>query len=105
MVEDERLREFDVHSAVMADGTRHLLGPAECTLTRTRLILGDMRGGMHQIFLEDITSINSVSRKTLRIFLPGRGRTYDMSFKTRDQTNAVAYWISQAIRGSLSPEP
>lgn len=103
MPEDEKLREFDVKSAAFADGTRHFLGPSECTLTRTRLIISDMRGGIHQILLRDISSVLPASRKTLRIFLSGK--TYDISCKTRDQTNAVAYWLGEAIQGSLRPEP
>lgn len=106
-MEDLKLREFQVKFVTFYDGTGHRLGPSECTLTSTRLIISDVKGGIHQILLRDISGINMPSRvaapKMLRISLPGHA--YDIDCNTKDQTNAVAYWLGQAIRGSLAPEP
>lgn len=105
MLDEQALRQFEVDYVTFYDGTGHRLGPSECTLTGTRLIVNDVRGGIHQIQLRDISGIGMPSRsaapKMLRISLPGQA--YDIGCKTKDQTDAVAYWIGQAIRGTLSP--
>jgi hypothetical protein len=103
---DEKLREFQVKFVTFYDGTGHRLGPSECTLTSTRLIISDVKGGINQILLRDISGVSIPSRvaapKMLRISLPGQA--YDIDCLSKDQANAVAYWLGQAIRGSLAPE-
>ena len=105
-MEDQKLREFQVKYVTFYDGTGHRLGPSDCTLTSTRLIISDIKGGIHQVLLRDISGISMPSRvaapKMLRISLPGHA--YDIDCNTKDQTNAVAYWLGEAIRGSLAPE-
>lgn len=100
---DETLQEFDVKYVTFYDGSGHRLGPAECTLTRTRLIISDVRGGIHQILLRDISGITTPSRlaapKMLRISLPGQA--YDIDCKSKDQKVAIEAWLGQAIRGSF----
>ena len=105
MVEEQALRQFEVEYVTFYDGVGHRLGPSECTLSRTGLIINDARGGIHQIQLRDISGIDMPSRsaapKMLRISLPGQA--YDIDCRTKAQTDVVAYWIGQAIRGTLSP--
>lgn len=105
-MDDQKLREFEVKYVTFYDGTGHRLGPAQCTLTSTRLIISDVQGGIHQIPLRDISGVSMPSRvgapKMLRISLPGQA--YDIDCVSKDQTNAVSFWIGQAIRGSLTPE-
>ncbi len=106
MPEERTLREFVVDSIVFYDGSGHRLGPSECTLTDSRLIIHDARGGIHQILLRNISGITVpapiISPKQLRINLSVQA--YDVYCQTKDQTNAIAYWLGQAIKGSLSPE-
>jgi hypothetical protein len=105
-MEDQKLREFQVKHVTFYDGTGHRLGPSECALTSTRLIISDVEGGIHQLLLRNISGISmpprSAAPKMLRISIPGQA--YDIDCNTKDQTNAVAYWLGEAIRGSLAPE-
>lgn len=102
---EEKLREFQVKYVTFYDGVGHRLGPSECTLTNTRLIIGDIRGGIHQILLREISGTSTPSRmgdpKTLRISLPAQA--YDITFNSKDQKYAAEAWLGQAIRGSLTP--
>jgi hypothetical protein len=94
------LQTFDVDSVTFYDGSGHRLGPSTCTLTRTRLVIDDARGGITQIHLRDINGISTpgrlISPKLLRISLPGAG--YDMYCQSKDQKNSLEAWLSKAIR-------
>lgn len=93
---------FEVTSVMFYDGIGHRLGPSLCTLTGTRLIIEDARGGMHQIPLRDVNSFGSPSRvispSMLRINIPGAA--YDIYCKSKDQKNQLGASISRAIRGA-----
>jgi Double zinc ribbon len=101
---EKTLQEFTVKYVTFYDGSGHRLGPSECTLTNTRLIIHDARGGIHQILLRDISGISTPSRlaapKMMRISLPGHA--YDIDCNNKDQKYAIEAWLDQAIRGSLS---
>jgi hypothetical protein len=101
---EKTLQEFTVKYVTFYDGSGHRLGPSECTLTSRRLIINDVRGGMHQILLRDISGTSTPSRlaapKMLRISLPAQA--YDIDCSSKDQKFAIEAWLSQAIRGSLS---
>ena len=96
------LQAFEVSYVTFYDGSGHRLGPSRCTLTRTRLIIDDARGGIHQILLRDISGISTPSRfgdpKTLRISLPMQA--YDVTFKKKDQRYDFEAWLSEAIHGA-----
>lgn len=98
---DEVLQTFKVSSVMFYDGSGHRLGPSLCTLTRTRFIIDDARGGISQILLRDINGVSTpgrlVSPKQLRITTPGLG--YDIYCETKDQKNTLEAWLSRAIRG------
>ena len=53
------LQTFNVDSIMFYDGSGHHLGPSVCTLTRTRLIIDDARGGISQIQLRDINGVST----------------------------------------------
>lgn len=99
---DETLQTFQVHGIILYDGTGHRLGPSDCTLTRTRFIIEDARGGISQIQLHDINSVNTpapiISPKQLRIKLSGI--TYDIYCHSKDQKSLLETWLLQAIRGT-----
>jgi uncharacterized OB-fold protein len=102
---EETLQEFTVKYVMFYDGSGHRLGPSECTLTSRRLIINDVRGGIHQILLRDISGISTPHRvqdpKTLRIgLLPTQA--YQITFKNKDQKYDIEVRLGQAIRGSLS---
>jgi hypothetical protein len=101
---DAKLQEFDVKYVTFYDGTGHRLGPAECTLTSRRLIINDVKGGIHQILLRDISGITTPSKlaapKMLRISLPGQA--YDIDCSSKDQKKAIEAWLGRAIRDSFS---
>jgi hypothetical protein len=101
---DQKLQEFTVKYVTFYDGSGHRLGPSECTLTTSRLIIHDARGGIHQILLRDISGISTPSRlaapKMMRISLPAQA--YDIDCNSKDQKYAIEAWLDQAIRGSLS---
>jgi hypothetical protein len=96
------LQAFEVDSIMFYDGSGHRLGPSICTLTRTRLIIDDARGGMSQIRLRDISGISTpgriVSPKQLRISVPGAA--YDVYCKSKDQKNQLEAWLYKAIRAA-----
>jgi hypothetical protein len=98
---DDVLQTFEVASIMFYDGSGHRLGPSVCTLTRTRLIIDDARGGMSQILLRDINGISTpgriVSPKQLRISVPGAA--YDIYCQSKDQKNQLEGWLYGAIRG------
>jgi hypothetical protein len=91
------LQTFEVDSVMFYDGSGHRLGRSVCTLTRTRLIIDDARGGISQILLRDITGVSSPLRKQLRITAPGVA--YDIYCLSKDQKNDFGAWLSEAIRG------
>lgn len=99
---DEVLQTFEVDSVMFYDGSGHRLGSSICTLTRTRLIIDDARGGISQILLRDINGISTPSRlvspKLLRISVPGAG--YDIYCLSKDQKNQLEAWLAKAIRGA-----
>ena len=99
----EKRREFTVTYVTFYDGSGHELGPSECTLTNTRLVISGARGSIHQILIRDISGISAPSRvvapKLLRIKLPGQA--YDIGCDSRDQKMAIESWLGQAIRGAL----
>jgi hypothetical protein len=103
--EEEKLQEFRVKYVTFYDGSGHRLGPSECTLTNRRLIISDVRGGIHQIQLRDISGIDTPSRlaapKMLRIRLLA-AQAYDIDCNSKDQKAAIAVWLDHAIRNSLS---
>lgn len=103
MAEEQKIQDFDVKYVTFYDGSGHRLGPSDCTLTSMRLIIQDVRGGMHQIQLREISGITTPSRfgapKMLRINLPGQA--YDIDCHTKDQKRSIEYAIGQAIRGSF----
>ena len=92
------LQTFEVDSVMFYDGSGHRLGRSVCTLTRTRLIIDDARGGISQIQLRDITGVRSLLRKMLRVQAPGVA--YDISCVSKDQKNLLEAWLSEAIRGA-----
>lgn len=92
------LQEFEVDSVMFYDGSGHRLGRSICTLTRTRLIIDDARGGISQIQLRNITGVRSMSRKMLRVQAPGVA--YDIYCVSKDQKNLLDAWLSEAIRGA-----
>lgn len=98
---DEVLQTFEVSSVMFYDGSGHRLGPSVCTLTRTRFIIDDARGGISQILLRDINGVSTpgrlVSPKQLRIKAPGAA--YDIYCQSKDQKNLLEAWLSKAIRG------
>jgi uncharacterized OB-fold protein len=100
---EAKLQEFTVKYVTFYDGSGHRLGPSECTLTSRRLIISDVKGGIHQILLRDIAGISMPSKlaapKMLRISLPGLA--YDIDCVSRDQKNAIEAWLGQAIRNSF----
>lgn len=95
------LQTFDVSFVTFYDGSGHRLGPSMCTLTRTRLIINDARGGISQILLRDIIGVSTPSRlaapKLLRIKAPAVA--YDIDCRSKDQKNLLEAWLSRAIRG------
>lgn len=97
----EVLQTFEVSSVMFYDGSGHRLGPSVCTLTRTRFIIDDARGGISQILLRDITGVSTpgrlVSPKQLRI--NALGVAYDIYCQSKDQKNLMEAWLSRAIRG------
>lgn len=98
---DEVLQTFEVSSIMFYDGIGHRLGPSLCTLTRTRFIIEDARGGISQILLRDVNGVSTpgriVSPKQLRIHAPGVA--YDIYCQSKDQKNLLEAWFSKAIRG------
>lgn len=92
------LQTFEVDSVIFYDGSGHRLGRSVCTLTRSRLIIDDARGGISQILLRDITGVSSPLRKQLRITAPGVA--YDIYCLSKDQKNDFGAWLSEAIRGA-----
>lgn len=96
------LQTFDVDSIIFYDGSGHRLGSSICTLTRSRLIIDDARGGISQIQLRDITGVSTpariISPKQLRITAPGVA--YDIYCLSKDQKSDLEAWLSQAIRGA-----
>ena len=98
---DDVLQSFEVSGVMFYDGSGHRLGPSECTLTRTRFIIDDARGGISQILLRDINGVSTpgrmVSPKMLRINSPGVA--YDIYCQSKDQKNMLEAWLSRAIRG------
>jgi hypothetical protein len=96
------LQTFEVDSVMFYDGVGHRLGPSVCTLTRSRLIIDDARGGISQIRLRDITGVSTPARitvpKQLRITAPGVA--YDIYCLSKNQKNDFEAWLSQAIRGA-----
>lgn len=94
------LQTFEVDSIMFYDGSGHRLGPSICTLTRTRLMIDDARGGMSQIRLRDISGISTpgriISPKQLRISVPGAA--YDIYCTSKDQKNQFEAWLYKAIR-------
>jgi hypothetical protein len=95
------LQTFEVDSVMFYDGVGHRLGPSECTLTRSRLVIDDARGGISQIHLRDINGVSTpgriVSPKMLRI--TAAGVAYDIYCLSKDQKNLLEVWLSKAIRG------
>jgi len=98
----ETLQAFEVSGVMFFDGSGHRLGPSLCTLTRTRFIIEDARGGISQILLRDINGVSTpgriVSPKQLRITSPGVA--YDIYCESKDQKNLLESWLARAIRGS-----
>jgi tetratricopeptide (TPR) repeat protein len=96
------LQTFEVDSVMFYDGSGHRLGPSVCTLTRTRLIIDDARGGISQIQLRDINGVSTpgrmVSPKMLRI--TAAGVAYDIYCLSKDQKYQLEAWLSKAIRGA-----
>jgi hypothetical protein len=96
----EVLQAFEVASVMFYDGSGHRLGPSICTLTRTRLIIDDARGGISQIRLRDINGISTpgrlISPKQLRISVPYAA--YDIYCQSKEQKNLLEAWLSKAIR-------
>jgi hypothetical protein len=96
------LQAFEVDSIMFYDGSGHRLGPSTCTVTRTRLLIDDARGGMSQILLRDITGISMpgriISPKQLRISVPGAA--YDIYCTSKDQKNQLEAWLYKAIRST-----
>lgn len=96
------LQVFEVDSIMFYDGSGHRLGPSTCTLTRTRLLIDDARGGMSQIPLRDISGISMpgriISPKQLRISVPGAA--YDIYCTSKDQKNQLEAWLYKAIRST-----
>ncbi len=99
--DDEVLQTFEVSSVMFYDGSGHRLGPSLCTLTRTRFIIEDARGGISQILLRNINGVSTpgrlVSPKQLRIHAPGVA--YDIYCQSKDQKNLLEAWFSKAIHG------
>jgi hypothetical protein len=99
---DEVLQTFEVDGVMFYDGSGHRLGPSVCTLTRTRLIIDDARGGISQILLRDINGISTpgrlISPKLLRVSVPAAA--YDIYCLSKDQKNQLEAWIAKAIRGA-----
>jgi hypothetical protein len=87
---------------VAYNGSGHRLGPSVCTLTKTRLIIDDARGGISQIQLRDINGVSTpgrmVSPKMLRI--TASGVAYDIYCVSKDQKYQLEAWLSKAIRGA-----
>lgn len=98
---DQTLQTFEVSSVMFYDGSGHRLGPSTCTLTKSRFIIDDARGGISQILLRDINGVSTpgrfVSPKQLRITAPGVA--YDIYCASKDQKNLLEAWLSKAIRG------
>jgi hypothetical protein len=96
------LQTFEVDGVMFYDGSGHRLGPSVCTLTRTRLIIDDARGGISQIQLRDIHGVSTpgriVSPKMLRITAGRVG--YDIYCVSKDQKYQLEAWLSKAIRGA-----
>ena len=92
------LQTFEVDSVMFYDGSGHRLGQSVCTLTKTRLIIDDARGGISQIQLSNITGVRSMLRKMLRVEAPGVA--YDIYCVSKDQKNLLAARLSDAIRGA-----
>ena len=96
------LQTLEVDSVIFYDGSGHRLGQSVCTLTRSRLIIDDARGGISQIQLRDITGMSTpgriISPKQLRITAPGIA--YDIYFLSKDQKYDFEAWLSEAIRGA-----
>jgi hypothetical protein len=92
------LQTFEVDSVMFYDGSGHRLGRSVCTLTRSRLIIDDARGGISQIRLRDITGVSSPLRKQLRITAPGVA--YDIYCLSKDQKYDFGARLSEAIRGA-----
>jgi tetratricopeptide (TPR) repeat protein len=96
------LQTFNVDSIMFYDGSGHRLGASVCTLTRTRLIIDDARGGVSQIQLRDINGVSTpgrmVSPKMLRI--TAAGVAYDIYCLNKDQKYQLEAWLSKAIRGA-----
>jgi len=91
------LQTFEVAFVMFYDGSGHRLGRSVCTLTRTRLIIEDARGGISQIQVRDINRVRTMLRKTLRVEAPGVA--YDIDCVSKDQKNQLEAWLSKAIRG------
>ena len=95
------LQTFDVSFVTFYDGSGHCLGPSMCTLTRTRFIINDARGGISQILLRDISGVSTPSRiaapKLLRI--KASAVAYDIDCRSKDQKNLLEAWLSRAICG------
>jgi uncharacterized membrane protein YeaQ/YmgE (transglycosylase-associated protein family) len=100
---ERTLQEFDVSLVGLNDGVAHTLGQARCTLTDQRLIIDDIRGGIHQIPLKDISGVSVpgpiVSPKQLRVSVPMA--SYDIYCNSKDQRVAMELWLSDAIRGEI----
>jgi hypothetical protein len=102
---EEKIQEFDVKYVTFYDGSGHRLGPSRCTLTTRRLIINDVRGGIHQIQLRDISGVDTPSKlaapKMLRIRLLA-SQAYDIDCVSKDQKLNLEVWLSEAIQGSFS---
>lgn len=100
--DDEVMQTFKVSGVIFYDGSGHRLGPSLCTLTRTRLIIDDARGGISQILIRNINGVSTpgrlVSPKLLRI--TASGVSYDIYCESKDQKDLLEDWLVVAIRVS-----
>jgi TPR repeat protein len=92
------LQTFEVAFVMLYDGSGHRLGSSRCTLTRTRFIIEDARGGINQIQVPDINRVRTLLKKTLRIEAPGVA--YDIDCVSKEQKDQLEAWLSKAIRGA-----
>jgi hypothetical protein len=56
----------------------------------------DAQGGLHQIWLRDITGVGARARKMARITAPGVA--YDIYCRSKDQRSGLEIWLSEGIR-------
>jgi len=89
--------------ATYYDGRPHSLGGVHCTIADGRIIVEDVRGGVHQFLLPDLTEVSPrggfMAPKEVRLATPGNAITFFC--KSKDEMHGITNLIREAMRSSF----